>query len=126
MTPLQPRPTTVDEYIRFAPQEARAKLRAMRACVRAAAPGAREELKWSMPAYSYRRILVIFGAFKHHIGFYPTPAVIRAMARELKGFKTAKGSIQFPLDRPLPRPLIRRLTACRVRQSLEQDGKWKP
>ncbi len=125
MTPAKSRPTTVDEYIQAAPKDARAKLRAMRACIRAAAPGAREELKWGLPGFSYQRILVMFGGFKHHIGFYPTAAVMRAMARELKGFKTAKGSIQFPLDRPLPLPLIRKLTACRVQQSITQDGKWK-
>lgn len=65
------RPKTVTEYINAAPKEARSKLREMRACVRKAAPGATEALKWGMPAYSYRRMLVAFAAHKHHIGFYP-------------------------------------------------------
>ena len=97
----------------------------MRACVRGAVPGAVEELKWGMPAYSYRRILVIFGGFKKHIGFYPTTSAMRTFAKELVKFKTAKGSIQFPLDQPLPRSLIRRITAHRARESLQKDGKWK-
>jgi uncharacterized protein YdhG (YjbR/CyaY superfamily) len=97
----------------------------MRACIRAAAPGAKEELKWGMPAFSYRRILVIFGGFKHHIGFYPTSSAVKAFAKELSKFKKARGSIQFPLNQPLPLPLIRKITAYRVRESNEDDTKWK-
>jgi uncharacterized protein YdhG (YjbR/CyaY superfamily) len=119
------RPTNITEYINAAPQEARKKLREMRACIRAVAPGAGESLKWGMPAFSYRRILVTFAAFKHHIGFYPTPSAVRAFASDLSKFATAKGSIQFPLEKPLPLPLIRKITAFRVRESLEQDRKWR-
>lgn len=112
------------EYITAAPREARAKLRQMRASVRAAAPGATEAIKWRMPSYSYRRILVMFAAFKRHIGFFPTSAVTRAFASELKGYRTGKGSIQFPLDQPLPQALVRRMTALRVKQSKTDDIKW--
>lgn len=119
------KPTTVTEYINAAPKEARQKLREMRTSVRAAAPGAIESLKWGMPAYSYRRILVTFAGFKHHIGFYPTPSAVKAFAKQLSGFKTAAGSIQFPLDKPLPLELIRKITAFRVRESVEEDKKWK-
>src|SRR6266404_5862237 len=119
------RPTNITEYINAAPKQAREKLREMRACIRAFAPGATESLKWGMPAFSYRRILVTFAAFKHHIGFYPTPSAVRAFAKDLSKFVTAKGSIQFPLDKPLPLPLIRKITAFRVRESIEQDGKWR-
>ena len=97
----------------------------MRTAIRASAPGAAEGLKWSMPAYSYRRILVTFAGFKHHIGFYPTPSAVKAFAKQLSGFKTAAGSIQFPLDKPLPLELIRKITAFRVRESVEEDKKWK-
>jgi uncharacterized protein YdhG (YjbR/CyaY superfamily) len=114
----------VAEYIQAAPSAARTALREMRACVRAAAPGATEAIKWRMPAYSYRRILVMFAAFQRHIGFFPTSSVTRAFAGELSGYKTGKGSIQFPLDRPLPKALIRRMTALRVRESREADVKW--
>ena len=115
----------IGEYIQAAPKESREKLREMRACVRAAAPGAKESLKWGMPAFSYRRILVTFAAFKHHIGFYPTPSAVKAFAKNLSGFKKAKGSIQFPLEKPLPLPLIRKITAFRVRESNEEDRKWR-
>ena len=118
-------PETITEYINAAPKEAQKKLREMRACIRASAPGAKESLKWGMPAFSYRRILVTFAAFKHHIGFYPTPSAVTAFADELSKFATAKGSIQFPLEKPLPLPLIRKITAFRVRESVEQDGKWR-
>ena len=125
MASKKARPKTITEYINAAPKEAQKKLREMRACIRASAPGAKESLKWGMPAFSYRRILVTFAAFKHHIGFYPTPSAVRAFANELSKFATAKGSIQFPLEKPLPLPLIRKITAFRVRESIEEDGKWK-
>jgi uncharacterized protein YdhG (YjbR/CyaY superfamily) len=78
-----------------------------------------------MPAFSYRRILVTFAAHKNHIGFYPTPSAVRAFAKELSKFATARGSIQFPLKKPLPLPLIRQITAFRVRESIEEDRKWR-
>lgn len=104
---------------------ARKKLREMRACIRKAAPEATEGLKWGMPAFSYKRILVAFAAHKNHIGFYPTPSAVTAFEKELAKFNTARGSIQFPLEKPLPLPLIRKITAFRVRESLEQDRKWR-
>ena len=125
MTPKKARPKSITEYINAAPKEAQKKLREMRACIRKSAPGAKEEMKWGMPAFSYRRILVMFAAFKHHIGFYPTPSAVRAFAKDLSKFATAKGSIQFPLEKPLPLPLIRKITAFRVQESLEQDRKWR-
>jgi uncharacterized protein YdhG (YjbR/CyaY superfamily) len=125
MSPGKPRPKTIGEYIAAAPKESRQKLRAMMKCIRAAAPGAIEEIKWGMPAFSYRRILVMFAAFKHHIGFFPTPSAVSAFAKDLTKFKTAKGSIQFPLENPLPLPPIRKITAFRVRESNEQDKKWR-
>jgi uncharacterized protein YdhG (YjbR/CyaY superfamily) len=125
MISTKTRPKTIDEYIQAAPKEAQEKLRQMRACIRAAAPGAKEGLKWGMPAFSYRRILVTFAGFKNHIGFYPTPSAVTAFAKELSKFSTAKGSIQFPLEEPLPLSLVRKITAFRVKESVEQDKKWK-
>jgi uncharacterized protein YdhG (YjbR/CyaY superfamily) len=118
-------PKSIADYINAAPKEARKNLREMRACIRAAAPGAKESMKWRMPAFSYRRILVMFAAFKHHIGFYPTRSAMRAFEKDLSKFVTGRGSIQFPLEKPLPLPLIRKITALRVRESLEKDGKWR-
>jgi uncharacterized protein YdhG (YjbR/CyaY superfamily) len=125
MTPRKPLLKSIDAYIDAAPKEARKKLREMRACVHKVAPGAKESIKWRMPAFSYRRILVMFAAFKHHIGFYPTRSAMSSFAKELSNFTTGRGSIQFPLEKPLPLALIRRITALRVRESLAKDGKWK-
>ena len=125
MAPKKARPKTVTEYIAAAPKAAQKKLREMRACIRKSAPGAKESLKWGMPAFSYQRILVTFAAFKRHIGFYPTPSAVSVFAKDLSKFATAKGSIQFPLEKPLPLPLIRKVTAFRVRESIEVDRKWK-
>jgi uncharacterized protein YdhG (YjbR/CyaY superfamily) len=125
MTSRKARPQNITEYIDAAPKEAQKKLREMRACIRAAAPDAKESLKWGMPAFSYDRILVTFAAFKHHIGFYPTPSAVKAFAKELSKFVTADASIQFPLEKPLSLPLLRKITAFRVRESLEEDKKWR-
>jgi uncharacterized protein YdhG (YjbR/CyaY superfamily) len=125
MTPKKVRPASITEYINAAPKEAQKKLRQMRACIRASAPGAKESLKWGMPAFSYRRILVMFAAFKHHIGFYPTSSAVKAFAGDLSKFVTSRGAIQFPLEKPLPLPLIRKIASFRVRESIEKDGKWK-
>jgi uncharacterized protein YdhG (YjbR/CyaY superfamily) len=119
------RPKSVTEYINAAPKQARKKLREMRACIRTAAPGAQESLKWGMPAFSYQRILVTFAALQHHIGFYPTPSAVKAFAKDLSKFVTADASIQFPLEKPLPLPLIRKITRFRVRESIEKDKKWR-
>jgi uncharacterized protein YdhG (YjbR/CyaY superfamily) len=125
MAARKSRPKNIAEYISAAPKHAQKKLREMRACIRKAAPGAEEGLKWGMPSFSYRRILVTFAAHKHHIGFYPTPSAVSSFAKDLSKFATARGSIQFPLDKPLPLALIRKITAFRVRESTEQDKKWR-
>jgi uncharacterized protein YdhG (YjbR/CyaY superfamily) len=125
MISTKTRPKTIDEYIQTAPKEAQKKLREMCACIRAAAPEATEGLKWGMPAFSYRRILVTFAAFKNHIGVYPTSSAVTAFAKDLSKFSTAKGSIQFPLAKPLPLSLVRKITAFRVKESVEQDKKWR-
>src|SRR6186997_2737813 len=109
------KPVSIAEYIQVAPKEAREKLRQMQACIRAAAPGAKESLKWGMPAFSYKRILVTFAAFRHHIGFYPTPSAVKAFEKDLLKYNTAKGSIQFPLEKPLNLSLITKITKFRVK-----------
>ncbi len=120
------KPKNIAEYINAAPKEAQKRLREMRACIRTAAPGAKECLKWGVPAFSYRRILVTFASFKHHIGFYPTPSAVRAFAKDLSKFRAFSSTIRFPLEKPLPLPLIRKITAFRVRESNEKDVKWMP
>lgn len=119
------KPESIEAYIAATPKEVQELLRQMHECIREAAPGATESLKWSMPAYSYKRILVTFAVFKKHIGFYPTPSAVQAFAGSLTKYKTAAGSIQFPLDKPLPLSLIRKITMFRVKESVVADIKWK-
>src|SRR3954466_3828780 len=104
------KPKTTAEYINAAPKDARKKLRELRACIRSSAPGATESLKWGMPSFSYGRILVTFAAHKNHVGFYPTPSAVKAFAADLRAFKTASGSIQFPIEKSLPLRLIAKIT----------------
>jgi uncharacterized protein YdhG (YjbR/CyaY superfamily) len=125
MNSKKTKPKSIAEYIIAAPEEVQEKLHEMQACIMSAAPGATESLKWGMPAFSYKRILVTFAVFKHHIGFYPTSSAVKAFAKSLSKFKTAKGSIQFPLAKPLPLSLIRKIIMFRVRDSIKRDGKWK-
>ena len=119
------KPTSVSEYIQAYPKDVQKKLKEMRACVLSVAPKATEGLKWGMPAISYKRILVTYAAFKHHIGLYPTASPIQSFEKQLLKYKTAKGSIQFPLDEPLPLPLIKKIVAFRVKESIKEDKKWK-
>lgn len=119
------KPASIEEYIDAAPAEVQKKLLQLHACIREAAPGATENLKWRMPAYSYQKILVTFAVFKNHIGFYPMPSAVKAFAKDLKGYHTASGSIQFPLDKPLPLALIRRIVRFRVKESKEGVIKWR-
>jgi uncharacterized protein YdhG (YjbR/CyaY superfamily) len=119
------KPKNIAEYISAAPKGTQKKLRELHACIRRAAPGAKESLKWGMPAFSYHRILVTFKVFKKHIGFYPTPSAVTAFAHDLVNYKTASSSIQFPLDKPLPLTLIGNITSYRVQESIQEDKKWK-
>ena len=119
------KPTTIEEYINAAPVDLRKKLIQLHDCIRKAAPGAIENLKWNMPAYSYDKILVTFAVFKHHIGFYPMPSAIKAFAKDLATYKTAEGSVQFPHDQPLPLALIRKIVLFRVKESKDGVIKWR-
>ena len=113
--------TTVAEYIKAAPKESRAKLREMRALIAAGAPGARQELKWGMPTFSYKRILVTFAAFKKHIGFFPPVRTADAKLKsELGRYEGPKGNLRFPLDEPIPYGLITKVVKCRVKEDQGQ------
>ena len=119
------KPQTIEEYISAAPAETQKKLQQLNECIRKAAPGTTESLKWSMPAHSYKKILVTFAVFKNHIGFYPMPSAIKIFAKELSKYKTAAGSVQFPLDQPLPLALITRMVKFRVKENAEGTMKWR-
>jgi uncharacterized protein YdhG (YjbR/CyaY superfamily) len=108
---------TIDEYIAGFPEETRAVLQEMRTIIAAAAPDAIETMSYAIPTFDlHGRHLVHFAGYESHIGFYPAPSGIAAFKDELKPFKSAKGSVQFPLDRPLPADLIRRMVAFRVEE----------
>ena len=125
MTPQKTKPATIEEYIKAAPTNVQERLFQLHEYIRAAAPGAKENLKWSMPAYSYQKILVTFAVFKHHIGFYPMPSAIKAFAKDLTKYKTATGSIQFPHDKPLPLLMVTKIVKFRVKESKEGTIKWR-
>jgi|SRR5579859_5292365 len=122
---MKTKPKTVAEYIAAAPKEAQKKLREMRACIKKAAPGAKESLKWGMPSFSYHRVLVTYAAHKEHIGFYPTSSGVKNFQKDLTKYVTSRGGIQFPYSKPLPTALIRKITAFRVKESLDKDVKWR-
>lgn len=109
----------VDEYISRCPEEVRPILQSLRQAIKEAAPEAVEAISYQMPTFKLNgRNLVHFAAWANHIGFYPTPSGTKAFETELSPYKRAKGSIQFPIDQPLPLPLIRRIVAFRVSEEL--------
>ncbi|OGR81062.1 MAG: hypothetical protein A2X32_08960 [Elusimicrobia bacterium GWC2_64_44] len=118
------KPGTVAEYIAAAPKEARGKLRELRAILKKAAPKANEALKWGAPVFEEKRILFAYAAFKTHLNFMPTPAVIKIFSKELAAYTVGLGSIQFPYDKPLPKTLISKLAVCRVKELREKDARW--
>ncbi len=115
--------TTIDEYIKTFPKEIQANLEKMRQTIRKAAPEAEEAISYRMPAFKLNGYLVFFAAFKHHIGFYPTPSAILKFKKELSPYKFAKGSIQFPLDKPIPFNLVKKIVAFRVAENLKKKRK---
>jgi len=110
----------IDKYIAGFPKDTQKLLEQLRATIMKAAPKAEEVISYQMPAYKYHGMLVYFAAYENHIGFYPTPSGIEYFKKELSVFKNAKGSVQFPLDKPLPIQLITKIVAFRVKENLEK------
>lgn len=110
----QTKMTTVDEYILQFPVEVQAILQTLRKLVKDISPEAEQKMSYQMPTYYLKGNLVHFAAYKNHIGFYPTPAGIDAFKDELSDYKSAKGSVQFPIDKPIPFELIKRIVEFRV------------
>jgi uncharacterized protein YdhG (YjbR/CyaY superfamily) len=111
--------SSIDEYIANFPEEIRSLLEALRATIKAAAPDAVEKISYQMPTFFLKGNLVHFAAYKGHIGFYPTPGGIQAFKDEISIYKNEKGSVQFPIDKPLPLELIRRIVEFRVAENLK-------
>ena len=114
---------SIDKYISGFPAEVQEMLRKLRATIQQAAPDAGETINYAMPTFTLKGNLVHFAAYKKHIGFYPAPSGIEAFKDELQIYKWAKGSVQFPLNMPLPLDLISRMVKFRV---IENSGKSKP
>lgn len=112
--------TPVDTYINRFPPEVRSLLEELRETIRAAAPGATEKISYGIPTFAQNGNLVHFAGYERHIGFYPAASGIERFRKELDGFKSAKGSVQFPLDEPLPLDLVRRIVDFRVRENGER------
>jgi uncharacterized protein YdhG (YjbR/CyaY superfamily) len=122
---VKARAKTIDAYIAAAPVAAQKRLRELRAAVKRGAPKAVEEIKWNMPAFSSERILVMFGAFKKHVGVFPTGRVLEAVEKETARYEKTRGGIKFPLDKPVPSALVTKMTKLRVKQLAETDSKWR-
>jgi len=118
------KPTTIAEYISSAPKEAQKKLREIRAILKKVAPNATETLKWGSPVFEEKRILFAFTAFRSHLNFMPTHPAMKPFKKELAEYITGKDTIQFPYDKPLPKVLIRKIAAFRVKQVREKDARW--
>ena len=108
---------SVDEYISALPDRARGAVRELRHAIQQAAPQAGEAISYNMPAFKWKGILVWYAAFKNHIGFYPKASAIAAFEPELAPFKTSKGTIQFPIDEPIPIALVQRIVAFRIKEN---------
>ena len=112
--------SSMDEYIATFPEGIQKILEELRRTIKAAAPQAEEKISYQMPTFFLKGNLVHFAAHKNHIGFYPTPSGIQAFERELSIYESAKGSVQFPLDQPMPLDLISKIVKFRVAENLKK------
>ncbi len=109
--------TTIDDYIHSCPEEIQTSLQELRRLIRDTAPEATEKISYLMPTFYLNGNLVHFAAHANHIGFYPTPSGISHFKKELSGYVTSKGAVQFPLQHPLPLNLIKKIVKFRVQEN---------
>jgi uncharacterized protein YdhG (YjbR/CyaY superfamily) len=118
---MMQKPISTDAYIASFPKKTQLLLKQVRVAIKEAAPKAEELISYGMPAYKLNgRPLVYFAGYEYHIGFYPTPSAIAAFKKELSIYKSAKGSVQFPLDKPMPVMLIKKMVKHKVAENLER------
>jgi uncharacterized protein YdhG (YjbR/CyaY superfamily) len=110
---------TIDEYHEAFPPDTRKKLDEMRKTIQLAAPKAKEVISYNMPAFKQHGVLVYYAGYNEHIGFYPTASPIEVFKEDLKSYKTSKGAIQFPLDKPIPTALVKKITRFRIEEDEE-------
>jgi uncharacterized protein YdhG (YjbR/CyaY superfamily) len=114
----RPTPKNIDEYIAGYPEDIQGILQKIRALIHEAAPEAQETISYQVPTFTLKGNLVHFAAFKSHISFFPASSGVEKFKNELEGYKTSKGTIQFPLGQPIPYDLIRRIVLFRVQENL--------
>jgi uncharacterized protein YdhG (YjbR/CyaY superfamily) len=114
------KPASIDEYIAGFPEPVQAILQQLRETVKAAAPDATEKISYQMPTFFLNGNLVYFAAYKNHIGFYPTPGAIDELKDEIARYQAGKGTLQFPLDEPMPLDLVTRIVKVRVAENLKK------
>lgn len=112
--------TTIDEFISQFPVDTQTKLQQVREVIKSVAPDATEAISYGIPTFKFHGYLVHFSGYKHHIGFYPTSSGVEKFKAELSAYQTTKGTIQFPLDKPIPFDLIRRISAFQVEENLHK------
>jgi uncharacterized protein YdhG (YjbR/CyaY superfamily) len=117
--------TTIDQYIACFPIEIQVILTKIRETISNAAPGAVESISYQMPTFKLKGNLVHFAAYKNHIGFYPAPSGIEAFKKEIALYKWAKGSVQFPIEKPIPLNLIAEIVRFRVIENMEKSAAKK-
>jgi uncharacterized protein YdhG (YjbR/CyaY superfamily) len=115
-------PKNIDEYIAGFPKDVQDILQKIRGIIKKAAPDAEEAIKYQIPTFVLGGNIVHFAAFQKHIGFYPTPSGIEEFKDELSAYNSAKGSVQFPLDKPIPFNLIRKIAKFRAKEAREKVG----
>jgi uncharacterized protein YdhG (YjbR/CyaY superfamily) len=114
------KPATIDEYIGVFSNEVQEILEKIRITIQESAPEAKEKISYSMPAFEQNGIIVYFAAFKNHIGLYALPSAHKAFREELSGYKSGKGSVQFPINQSIPYDLIAKIVKFRVKENLEK------
>jgi uncharacterized protein YdhG (YjbR/CyaY superfamily) len=113
------RPKTVDEYLAAVPEPARSTLNEIRATIRSAVPPeATESISYGIPVFKHKGVVVWFAAFRDHCSLFPGASVIAAFKNELKDYQTSKGTIRFPVDKPLPAALLTKLVKARIAESI--------
>lgn len=114
---------TIDDYIASCPEDVRPKLEKLRRAIRSAAPEAEETISYRMPAFRLNGPLVYFAAFKTHFGFFPTSSPIPVFKAALASYETSKGTIRFPLDRPIPFDLVKKIVGYKVKENSSRGEK---
>jgi uncharacterized protein YdhG (YjbR/CyaY superfamily) len=118
-------PKSIDEYISAYPEPVQQVLAKIRTTIKELAPTAIEKIAYGIPTFWLNENLVHFAAYKSHIGFYPTSSGIEAFKEDLSKYKTSRGTVQFPLDKPIPLPLIKKMVKYRVAETQKKSGKRK-